>query len=458
MFEGRPPKSVNMHFRRFRIADIPIDNDKAFDVWLRNRWREKDYLLEHFVRYDRFPEDDKWLVRQQKKNTKKVGPQNAKFIETLIKSNNLEEFLSIFAPLTSVMTVLAVMNGTANPNDLLKLVSEATQQQQQVGLLQGAGSSKELQKTIEKASAANMPNLTALQKTGSVMPTAAQRNMIQKYISAVRPTVEKQISLPTQSLRLANAGKGELSIRSNQKPGALVQKAPSSAKSSKAAGTIKPKSGVSDKASLISGRQPLKLSARRPSIETIGTASTVPTMHTTEGISSTRSIAPSSSISTAPSTKQRTVAAGKAPLRPWVTQSKALQPTAHKIAAIGPNPPNSPSHANATSTAPKPKAKTAVSKPATAPMKKEPPAVKMDKANHDKMRKQNETGGAENKPAITPSAPRNVNIDPAVLAKMKANSKPMLKSAQKQPNGPTPPKKSVQIDPAVLAKMKEGKK
>ena len=41
---GRPPKSVNMYWRRFRINTIPLDDPKKFELWLRLRWREKDKL------------------------------------------------------------------------------------------------------------------------------------------------------------------------------------------------------------------------------------------------------------------------------------------------------------------------------------------------------------------------------------------------------------------------------
>ena len=57
-FEGRPPKSVNMHFRRFRISEIPIHDQKEFDLWLRERWIEKDNLMEYYNRHGRFPEDE----------------------------------------------------------------------------------------------------------------------------------------------------------------------------------------------------------------------------------------------------------------------------------------------------------------------------------------------------------------------------------------------------------------
>jgi Acyltransferase C-terminus len=55
--QGRPPKSVNMHWRRFAVSDIPLDDQKEFDTWLRVRWAEKDDLLEQFYNSGRFPSD-----------------------------------------------------------------------------------------------------------------------------------------------------------------------------------------------------------------------------------------------------------------------------------------------------------------------------------------------------------------------------------------------------------------
>ncbi|KAF2427187.1 acyltransferase-domain-containing protein [Tothia fuscella] len=396
MFEGRPPKSVNMHFRRFRISDIPIDNDKAFDVWLRNRWREKDYLLEHFVKFDRFPEDEKWMMKQIQ--AKKIERRDAKFIETQIKSNNIEEFLSIFAPLSSVMTVLFMLNGGQNPQDMLKMLGEAAQQQHQVGLLEDAASQVEPTDSLAKKKKKLPPNMYKFEEAGSITPkaAAAQRNMIQKYINAVRPMVESQINLPKEALRLSNAGKGELSVRSNQKPGALVQKV--------GATGGKGKSVVSDKASTIGSKQPRKL-PRKGSAETLpsisSTTQTVP-RHTATSV---RSFTAPTSVSAVAGTKgrvvPRVVPAEKAPIKPWAASGKpsyTFKPT-----------PESAS--------------------------------------------KNEGAAAKNPPK--PSESKRVNIDPAALAKMKAKSKPILKDANSIPQKGN---KSVQIDPAVLAKMKAGKK
>jgi hypothetical protein len=75
-FDGIPPPAVHMHIRRFDVAkdvpigdisrsisrtpnndplhvqtlgaDVPEDEREAFDVWLRDRWTEKDQLMQRF--------------------------------------------------------------------------------------------------------------------------------------------------------------------------------------------------------------------------------------------------------------------------------------------------------------------------------------------------------------------------------------------------------------------------
>jgi 1-acyl-sn-glycerol-3-phosphate acyltransferase len=53
--QGRPPKSVHMYWRRFAVADIPLKDDREFELWLRKRWEEKDELMEHFFENGYFP-------------------------------------------------------------------------------------------------------------------------------------------------------------------------------------------------------------------------------------------------------------------------------------------------------------------------------------------------------------------------------------------------------------------
>lgn len=84
-FAGRAPKSVNMYWRRFATKSIPMDDTKAFDIWLRERWTEKDKLIENYIRTGRFPED------------KSGGAGPSGYIETAVGSRSFEWVL-IFAP------------------------------------------------------------------------------------------------------------------------------------------------------------------------------------------------------------------------------------------------------------------------------------------------------------------------------------------------------------------------
>jgi lysocardiolipin and lysophospholipid acyltransferase len=55
-FEGRPPSGVHMHWRKFRVSDIPME-EKEFEKWMQDRWYEKDALIEHFYTQGEFPKD-----------------------------------------------------------------------------------------------------------------------------------------------------------------------------------------------------------------------------------------------------------------------------------------------------------------------------------------------------------------------------------------------------------------
>ncbi|KIV99130.1 uncharacterized protein PV09_09162 [Verruconis gallopava] len=223
MFEGRPPKSVNMHFRRFKVTDIPVNSEAAFDVWLRNRWREKDYLLEHFVRHNSFPEDSHWLIKQR--TSRMNGPHPAKIIETQIKSNSLEEFLSIFAPLSSIMAVLLLFYGGGNTDDFLKMIGEAEQQQQNTALGWDDESQAErlkLQKTSPSTSGSGIEKARIASQV--LVPSKVLQNMLQQYVAAIRPATEDHIKLSDNAQRELDTEQGVLSPRTNRKPNVLVQK------------------------------------------------------------------------------------------------------------------------------------------------------------------------------------------------------------------------------------------
>ncbi|ORY17641.1 acyltransferase-domain-containing protein [Clohesyomyces aquaticus] len=104
-FQGRPPKSVNMHWRRFSTRSIPVDDPKAFEAWLLERWREKDDLIEYYVQNGRFPADDAVGISADGKETAK----GAGYIETEVKCKSGFEIVQIFLPTVAFGLVINVI-------------------------------------------------------------------------------------------------------------------------------------------------------------------------------------------------------------------------------------------------------------------------------------------------------------------------------------------------------------
>lgn len=115
--EGRPPKSVSMYWRRFAIKDIPTQNQKAFELWLTARWREKDLLMENYLRFGRFPSDIGVTKTAGGKSLRGCGR-----VQVQIKSSHWYEFLQIFAPMGILAMVLYVFYG-ALPQKMWKSIT-----------------------------------------------------------------------------------------------------------------------------------------------------------------------------------------------------------------------------------------------------------------------------------------------------------------------------------------------
>jgi 1-acyl-sn-glycerol-3-phosphate acyltransferase len=89
--EGRPPSGVHMHWRKFHIDSIPLE-EQDFEKWLNDRWFEKDALLDHFYTFGRFPED-----------------KIAVLVKTQVKlKDTVRDVLSIFAVLGLAMLVIRI--------------------------------------------------------------------------------------------------------------------------------------------------------------------------------------------------------------------------------------------------------------------------------------------------------------------------------------------------------------
>lgn len=96
--QGRPPKSVNMYWRRFAMSSIPLDDAEKFDVWMRERWVEKDALLEQYISTGLFPAHE-ILSPEGKGVTVNNAPGG--FIETEVKPKHWWEVFSIFTVLAT---------------------------------------------------------------------------------------------------------------------------------------------------------------------------------------------------------------------------------------------------------------------------------------------------------------------------------------------------------------------
>ncbi|KAI9660325.1 MAG: hypothetical protein M1821_009675 [Bathelium mastoideum] len=446
-FEGRPPKSVNMHWRRFYIPDIPIDDKKKFDVWLRNRWREKDYLLEHFYRTGRFPADEKWILKEGSVNSSNSGATRiAPFIETEIKTKNLNEFVSIFEPITALMMGLYLLEGGASKLPIANKDGKAPKSGEPLSIMdiltpKKNMSPEEARKLITSGPAA--PQAPKVEKPAKNVPTTTAKK------DFASTTVKNTPSGPssTSQMKLDHA----LAVARGKPVAANV----SSAQQARRRASMSTLSSGPSYSTFTMGGTP---SLRSP---TITSATSASKLAPSSRAPSVKSVAPSSSVSrtmgnqngaklpneskskvngkTMPSqTKDEppTITLEPEVLKRLQAEQLARKAADSKVSASGP-----PKLAN-------PTAKQAAAKPPklqTGPRKLGTPSSQQPKPNSGKV-----TGQAT-------AASKPITVDPAMLAK--------LQVAQKAQPSPKPVKDQVKVqsttkaqtitvDPAVLEKMK----
>ncbi|KAJ9614264.1 hypothetical protein H2200_002400 [Cladophialophora chaetospira] len=136
--EGRPPKSINMHFRRFAIKDIPLHDAKAFELWLVARWREKDVMIEEYYRTGKLPADYGGVRYKSGKVVRGCG-----HMEVPIRASHWYEFLQIFAPMGILAMILYIFYGDL-PQKFWKSINKqalqaGTQDIKQAGAQAGKG-------------------------------------------------------------------------------------------------------------------------------------------------------------------------------------------------------------------------------------------------------------------------------------------------------------------------------
>ncbi|OQE31870.1 hypothetical protein PENSTE_c001G02904 [Penicillium steckii] len=94
--QGRPPTSVNVHWRRFAVSNIPLDDQKEFDAWLRARWAEKDELMSHYFETGRFPSELAGTIEAKNPSKEQKVALEAGFVESNVRLHHWVELGLIF--------------------------------------------------------------------------------------------------------------------------------------------------------------------------------------------------------------------------------------------------------------------------------------------------------------------------------------------------------------------------
>ena len=85
-----------MYWRRFAVSDIPLDDQKEFDAWLRARWTEKDQLLEEYFETGRFPSELAGFVDDVDVSESLKAAAAAGYVEVFVRLGHWSEIGRIF--------------------------------------------------------------------------------------------------------------------------------------------------------------------------------------------------------------------------------------------------------------------------------------------------------------------------------------------------------------------------
>lgn len=100
-----------MHWRRFALSNIPLDDQKEFEDWLIARWAEKDKLLDHFVETGRFPSELAGTIDAEYASEEQKVAASAGFVESYVRLHHWTELGQIFVVLVS-LAVLCKLVGS----------------------------------------------------------------------------------------------------------------------------------------------------------------------------------------------------------------------------------------------------------------------------------------------------------------------------------------------------------
>ncbi|KAJ5693376.1 hypothetical protein N7462_002799 [Penicillium macrosclerotiorum] len=108
---GRPPTSVNTHWRRFAVADIPLDDQQEFDAWLRARWAEKDELMDQYFETGRFPSELAGSIEAKHATDEQKVAVSAGYIESYVQVHHWIELGQIFMVLAGLACLCRFISG-----------------------------------------------------------------------------------------------------------------------------------------------------------------------------------------------------------------------------------------------------------------------------------------------------------------------------------------------------------
>lgn len=107
-----------MHWRRFAVADIPLDDQGEFEVWLRERWTEKDQLLQQCFETGRFPTKLAGSIDTANAHVDQKAAASAGYIEAHVQLSKWYEAARIFMVLVGMRflcKLAAKVYGVWNP-------------------------------------------------------------------------------------------------------------------------------------------------------------------------------------------------------------------------------------------------------------------------------------------------------------------------------------------------------
>lgn len=92
-----------MYWRRFAVKDIPLGDPEKFELWLRDRWYEKDGFIETYLTTGRFPGSIPTT------NGATNGAVKEEWIETEVKLAHWWEIGNIFVVLAAIGLVFNLL-------------------------------------------------------------------------------------------------------------------------------------------------------------------------------------------------------------------------------------------------------------------------------------------------------------------------------------------------------------